>query len=168
MEPSDEIMKLLDRGDMVVLYKNLFGRYTAAVVTTLAPAIQDEVSGMDDMAETHTDDFTPGKALHRLSEKMLRLGDYQTWNRVLPIDSLLDDDGPGQAELDEHCMAVADRLKANRRKAGFTQEQLADLSQIPLDVIQRLELGQHSPTAKTIKQLAIALDIDPSLLMDGV
>lgn len=83
------------------------------------------------------------------------------------IDDLLDNE-EGKAELIEHCMEVADRLKSKRRRAGFTQEQLADLSQIPLDVVQRIELGEYSPMAKTIIKLAKALDISPSDLMDGV
>lgn len=86
---------------------------------------------------------------------------------IRSIDDLLDND-EGKAELDAHCQAVGQKLKVQRMGAGYTRYQLADHSGIPEHMIAQIELGQYSPTAKTIIQLAQALDIEPRFLMDGV
>jgi hypothetical protein len=61
---ADECKKLLDNGWGVVLYKNDLGSYTAiAVPLEDLPPVNTE--------ENHiTDDFTPSKALYRLTEKV--------------------------------------------------------------------------------------------------
>lgn len=79
MELSDQIVKLLDRDETIVLFKNQLGTYTAAVIRESLADISEEISEMPDLVLTHTDDFTPGKALHRLSEKMFRTGEYANW-----------------------------------------------------------------------------------------
>lgn len=77
---GDQVKKLLDRGCMVVVFKNELGTYTAAVVDGVAEnEIRDQVEQVDDFALTLTDDFEPTKALHRLSEKMLKTGEYANW-----------------------------------------------------------------------------------------
>ena len=83
------------------------------------------------------------------------------------IDDFLDS-GEGKSELDAHCQAVATRIRTAREAVLITQEELANRSQIPLEMIQRIELGQHSPTAKAVTRLAFALNIAPGLLMDGI
>lgn len=78
---SDGIEKLLDRGCMVVLFRNGIGTYTSAVIDGEAyDSVLEHIEEMDDMALTHTDDFTPAKSLKRLSEKMLKTGDYREWD----------------------------------------------------------------------------------------
>lgn len=54
----DECMKLLDNGWNVMLYKNQLGSYTASA--------RNKSSGRHEV----TDDFTPSKALYRLTEKV--------------------------------------------------------------------------------------------------
>jgi hypothetical protein len=63
----DECMKLLDNGWRIVLFKNGLGSYTAKAIK--------QVNDEGPLFETQTrkvvitDDFTPSKALYRLTEK---------------------------------------------------------------------------------------------------
>jgi len=54
------------------------------------------------------------------------------------------------------------KLRESREKAGLTQQQLAEKAGIPQSHVSRLENKQHSPSAKTIQKLAIALNEDPT------
>lgn len=72
---ADDACKLLDNGRSIVLYRNALGSYTAVAVRNgsdgsrfLERAIRPELK-----ADRETDDFTPAKALHRLTEKALAL-----------------------------------------------------------------------------------------------
>lgn len=76
----DEIQKLLDRGEVIVLFRNGLGSYTAAAIQKTKTAVHREIDRMHALALTHTDDFTPSKSLDRLAEKMLRTGDYRNWS----------------------------------------------------------------------------------------
>ncbi len=74
---------------------------------------------------------------------------------------------PGAA-LQNWLAYVSGRIKAARIEAGLTQDQLAAKSGLPQSHICRLEAGLHSPTAKTLEKIALALEIavsyfDPSV-----
>lgn len=58
-------------------------------------------------------------------------------------------------------------IRKLRLKRGYTQEKLADLSDIDYKYIQRIE-GKNPPAVKidTIKRLASVLKVDPSELLD--
>jgi hypothetical protein len=71
---ADDVKKLLDRGDAVILYRNQLGSYTAVTITSserpgrrrqLALLLAD----MPVDGPHITDDFTPSRALYRLTEK---------------------------------------------------------------------------------------------------
>ena len=68
-------------------------------------------------------------------------------------------DSPGE-ELAGWIAFVSAKIKELRKSAGMTQEQLSEKSKIPQSHISRLEKGEHSPTAKTIRRLAEAMGID--------
>jgi len=75
---------------------------------------------------------------------------------------------PGQTEsLEKRAGWIGQRIKKLRKEAELTQEELSERSDLPQSHICRLELGQHSPSQKTLKKIAEALkvrisDIDPS------
>lgn len=72
--PADGCQKLLDNKWGIVMFKNDLGSYTAV-------AYRDGQSIEDAMEYPHqiTDDFTPSKAMHRLSEKC-------TLGRIVGVD----------------------------------------------------------------------------------
>ena len=53
----------------------------------------------------------------------------------------------------------AQRLKTLRKKAGLTQEQLAETISLSLKTIQRWEKGERQPRIEEIKSLAKALNV---------
>jgi len=57
-------------------------------------------------------------------------------------------------------------LAIYRRRKGYTQEQLSELSGVTTRTIQRIEKGTVVPHTQTLKMLAEHLEIDMALLMD--
>lgn len=64
-------------------------------------------------------------------------------------------------------MTFAERLKKARKKAHLSQVQLSQRSGISQAGISNLEVGNSSPTEFTIRQLAAALRIPVSDLLDN-
>ncbi len=56
-------------------------------------------------------------------------------------------------------MELSRKIVAARKKKGFTQEQLADLTNITVRTIQRIESGESIPRSYTLKAIASTLDI---------
>ena len=61
-----------------------------------------------------------------------------------------------------------ERLKRLRKKAGLTQEKLAELLNISFKTIQRWEWGKNIPRVDDIKELAAALNVTEDELLNGV
>jgi transcriptional regulator with XRE-family HTH domain len=61
--------------------------------------------------------------------------------------------------------AFGKRLKTLRTSMNLSQEELANLAEIPLSQIGRIERGEGNPTLSTINALAIALNLPISELM---
>lgn len=57
-------------------------------------------------------------------------------------------------------MGVYQKIATARKLKGFTQEHLADLSNLTVRTIQRIESGESIPRAHTLKAIATALDIN--------
>jgi len=70
----------------------------------------------------------------------------------------------GREGVEAYRKSLGVRIRTRRGELGWTQEVLAEKSGLPQSHISRLEAGQHAPTAKTIQQLAKALDLEPSQL----
>ncbi len=51
------------------------------------------------------------------------------------------------------------RLKNLRRKAGYTQEQLAEKVDISVDFISLIERGINAPSFDNLEKIALALDV---------
>lgn len=55
-------------------------------------------------------------------------------------------------------------VAAHRRRAGMTQEALAEAASLSSDMITRIEAGQTGARFPSIERLAEALDVDPAEL----
>jgi transcriptional regulator with XRE-family HTH domain len=62
----------------------------------------------------------------------------------------------------------AETLLAWRLARGLTQDELARAARIPRPNLSAIERGHREVTLKTLRALALALDINPGLLADGV
>lgn len=63
-------------------------------------------------------------------------------------------------------LALGQRVKNLRATACLSQEELAEISQISLRTVQRLEIGATTPRGDTLKRLASALKVTPDDLFD--
>jgi DNA-binding XRE family transcriptional regulator len=57
---------------------------------------------------------------------------------------------------------VSETMRALRKRANMTHEQLAERSGLPQSHISRLENGQHSPSRATLERIAAALGVQVS------
>ena len=56
--------------------------------------------------------------------------------------------------------SISKNLVYQRKLKGFTQEELAERTQVTVRTIQRIEKGDVNPHLQTVKLLAAALDVD--------
>lgn len=63
--------------------------------------------------------------------------------------------------------AFAQRLRALRKKAGLTQEELVDIVKVSINTIRRWEWGERSPRMEEIQRLAAALHVTEAELLNG-
>ncbi|MBI3550884.1 MAG: helix-turn-helix transcriptional regulator [Elusimicrobia bacterium] len=61
--------------------------------------------------------------------------------------------------------AIGQRVLAARERRGWTQQDLADKSEIARANIARLEAGKHSPKLDTLRRIALALGLEVSYLL---
>jgi len=61
---------------------------------------------------------------------------------------------PGVMEL------LAENLKKNRRKCGFSQEKLAEAAGVSTHYVSMIEIKRSFPKSKVIERLAAALNIE--------
>ena len=73
--------------------------------------------------------------------------------------------------MTEDAMALTDtvsrKLKATRLKKKLSQEALATKAGVSVSYISMLERGQRSPPLDTLEQLASALGVRPTALLEG-
>jgi transcriptional regulator with XRE-family HTH domain len=63
-------------------------------------------------------------------------------------------------------VALSDTLRRYRRRAGFTQEELAQEAGVGIATIARIEIGEiKEPRVSTLRKLAKALDLDTRELL---
>lgn len=60
---------------------------------------------------------------------------------------------------------VGKTIRQLRENKGLTQEQLADRIDVSIRTIQRFERDKHSSNMRTLEKIAVALDVDPLLLL---
>lgn len=72
-----------------------------------------------------------------------------------------------QADIERLQRSLAERVRALRRAAGLTQEQVAELAGIAPQHLSRLETARRLPLLTTLIDLAVALKCDPLDLIGG-
>ncbi len=60
---------------------------------------------------------------------------------------------------------LGENIKKYRKEAGLTQEKLAELADISLDFMGKIEVNINKPGLKTVFKIAQALNIEPYLLL---
>ncbi|WP_261167309.1 helix-turn-helix domain-containing protein [Microbacterium sp. Marseille-Q6965] len=60
------------------------------------------------------------------------------------------------------------RVAELRHRAGLSAKALAECADLDLTHLQRVERGQANPTLMTLVQIAIALEVDPGSLVEGI
>jgi transcriptional regulator with XRE-family HTH domain len=66
---------------------------------------------------------------------------------------------------DQVIKAFGKRLKTLRTSTDLSQERLANLAEVPISQVGRIERGEGNPTLSTINALAIALNMSLSELL---
>lgn len=61
---------------------------------------------------------------------------------------------------------ISKKLRLERNKKGYSQQELAALAQINKNTIWKIETGQVSPNISTLEKIANALEIDFATLVD--
>ncbi len=61
---------------------------------------------------------------------------------------------------------LAKKIKELRTRKGLSQDQLAEIAEINLRTVQRIESGETEPRGDTLKRLAVALNVTPDELID--
>ena len=64
--------------------------------------------------------------------------------------------------------AFAANLRRARETAGLTQERLAELVDLHMTDVGRIERGERDPSVKTVAKLARGLGVKPGDLFEGV
>ncbi|MFT4235268.1 MAG: helix-turn-helix transcriptional regulator [Microbacterium sp.] len=59
-------------------------------------------------------------------------------------------------------------IAALRHRVSFSASRLAECADLDLSHLQRLERGTGIPTLYTIVQIAVALEVEPGELLDGI
>lgn len=62
-------------------------------------------------------------------------------------------------------MEIGQRIKYYRKKFGFTQNKLAELSDMDANNISRIERGEAKPSLETIIKLCNAFSISPNEML---
>ncbi|KAF2508373.1 helix-turn-helix transcriptional regulator [Flavobacterium zhairuonense] len=66
----------------------------------------------------------------------------------------------------EYLIKFGKHLKQMREGKNMSQEQLANLSEVSLPQITRIERGAINPTICTIKSLSVGLGVEMSFMFD--
>lgn len=63
---------------------------------------------------------------------------------------------------------IGTRVADERRRMGMTQDELAAASGIDSSNIRAYEKGRAMPSIHTLLRIAVALGLEPSMLLDGL
>jgi transcriptional regulator with XRE-family HTH domain len=64
--------------------------------------------------------------------------------------------------------AFAANVRRLRRERGLTQERLAELADLHMTDIARIETQRRDPGVKIVAKIAMGLDVETSALFEGV
>jgi transcriptional regulator with XRE-family HTH domain len=62
--------------------------------------------------------------------------------------------------------SIGDRISETRKAKGLTQDKLAELSQVNLRTIQRIENNENEPRGKTLELICSVLDLNVEEILD--
>jgi transcriptional regulator with XRE-family HTH domain len=68
----------------------------------------------------------------------------------------------------EAARILGERVRFHRQELGLSQEDIADLAEMHVTNLGKLERGQSNPSLVTIIRVSGVLDIDPSELVRGL
>ena len=63
---------------------------------------------------------------------------------------------------------VGERIRATRQQLGLSQEDVAEMSEMHVTNVGKIERGQTNPSLSTLVALAGALNADPGLWVEGL
>src|ERR1700710_28613 len=63
---------------------------------------------------------------------------------------------------------VGERIRDTRQKLGLSQEDVAELSEMHVTNVGKIERGQSNPSLSTLVALAAALNADPGAWLAGL
>jgi transcriptional regulator with XRE-family HTH domain len=63
---------------------------------------------------------------------------------------------------------VGDRIVAARKRQGVSRKRLAELLGSTYESVAQYERGQRTPTVERLVAIAVALQVEPGTLLDGV
>ncbi|MCU1480011.1 MAG: family transcriptional regulator [Subtercola sp.] len=63
---------------------------------------------------------------------------------------------------------VGERIRATRQKLGLSQEDVAELSEMHVTNVGKIERGQSNPSLSTLVALAAAMNADPGGWVAGL
>lgn len=61
---------------------------------------------------------------------------------------------------------LASKIKALRKRRGFSQEQLAEESALSLRTVQRIEKGETVPHGDSLRKITQALNVNPDDILE--
>jgi len=64
------------------------------------------------------------------------------------------------------CVVVGQRIRELRAEKGWSQQLLADHSELSREHVNKLETGQVEPGLRALERIALALDITLSALVE--
>jgi transcriptional regulator with XRE-family HTH domain len=70
--------------------------------------------------------------------------------------------------IPKHRRLLGEAIRARRKKAGLTQEKLAENSDLSTVFISRVECGKESPTVDSLLKIATALKVPLRDLLRGI
>jgi len=60
---------------------------------------------------------------------------------------------------------LGERIRQHRKERSFSQEKLAELAEIHVNHLRRIELGQANPTYLVLLRISDALNVSPEHLL---
>jgi transcriptional regulator with XRE-family HTH domain len=77
---------------------------------------------------------------------------------------MVEDENAENDELNNEIKRIAERLKDERRKCGFSQMDLSFRAGLSQNLVNYIETGKRTPNLYTILKICKALDISPAAL----
>ncbi|MDQ1581984.1 MAG: hypothetical protein QOF36_38 [Microbacteriaceae bacterium] len=68
----------------------------------------------------------------------------------------------------EAARILGERVRLSRQKLALSQEDVADLAEMHVTNLGKIERGQANPSLTTIVRVAAALNLDPAALLEGI